>query len=254
LTQHAFFSNDLAMSKTVTGQGTLRIGGQVMPVRFTVPAGRCGAEALLPDLRRLATQVIDHAVAAVEQDGQRVSCAKGCGACCRQMVPVSPVEARELARIVAAMPPERAAAVRRRFADARQRMEAANLGSTRGNPDDDQAAYGPYSLAYFRQGVPCPFLEDESCSIHPDRPLVCREYLVTTPPEACAAIGAGRVRRVPVPLSLWTVLSKAASDDGRLEWMPLIESLDHAASHPPKPSPRRTGPQYVESVLRLLKS
>src|SRR5262249_52538574 len=135
------------MSRKVTGQGTLRIGGQAMQVRFTVPAGPCGAEALLPDLRRLAGQVIDHAVSAVAREGQRVSCAKGCGACCRQLVPVSPVEAHELARLVATMPPKRAAAIRRRFADARQRMDAANLGSARGNPDDDQEAYGPYSLA-----------------------------------------------------------------------------------------------------------
>jgi hypothetical protein len=38
-----------------------------------------------------------------------------------------------------------------------------------------------------------------------------------------------------------------------LEWIPLIESLDYAATHP-KPSPQRTGPQQVEAVLRLLKS
>jgi Fe-S-cluster containining protein len=240
------------MSRTVTGQGTLKIGGQTMPISFTVPAGKCGAEALLPALRQVAGQVIDHAVAAVATEGRRVSCAKGCGACCRQLVPVSPVEARELARVVAAMPPRRAASVRRRFAEARQRIEAAGLGA-RGNPDDDPAAFGPFSLAYFRQGVPCPFLEDESCSIHRERPLVCREYLVTSMPEACAAIGAGRVRRVPVPLSLWSVLARAASDDGRLEWMPLIDALDYAASTP-KPPSRRTGPEHVEAVLRLLKS
>jgi Fe-S-cluster containining protein len=242
-----------AMSKMVTGQGTLRIGGRAMQVRFRVPAGRCGAEALLPDLRRLAGQVTDQAVVAVERDGQRVSCAKGCGACCRQMVPVSPVEARELARIVAAMPPRRAAAVRQRFADARQRMDPAGLGPARGHPDDDKAAYRAYSLAYFSQGVPCPFLEDESCSIHPQRPLVCREYLVTSPPELCAAPGASPVRMVPVSLRTWAVLSRAASDDGRLEWMPLIESLDYAVSHT-KPPATRTGPQHVEVVLRLLKS
>src|SRR5262249_39570688 len=133
-----------------------------------------------------------------------------------------------------------------------QRMEAANPGP-RGNPDDDQEAYGPYSVAYFRQGVPCPFLEDESCSIHPHRPLVCREYLVTSAPDACATVGSGRVRRIPVSPRIWAVLARAASGDGRLVWMPLIESLDYAASHP-KPQPRRTGPEHVEAVLRLLKS
>jgi Fe-S-cluster containining protein len=241
------------MSKMVTGQGTLKIGGQPMPVRFTVPAGPCGADALLPDLRRLAAQVSDHDVAADTREDRRVSCAKGCGACCRQMVPVSPVEARELARLVAAMPPRRAAAVRQRFADAHQRMDAAGLGPARGHPDDDKAAYRAYSLAYFSQGVPCPFLEDESCSIHPQRPLVCREYLVTSPPEVCAALGDQPVRMVPVSLRVWAVLSRAASGDGRLEWMPLIESLDYAAAHA-KPPAMRTGPQYVDAVLRLLKS
>jgi Fe-S-cluster containining protein len=240
------------MPKTVTGQGTLKVGGQAMPIRFTVPAGKCGGEALLPALRQLAGQVIDHGVAAAAREGQGVSCAKGCAACCRQVVPVSPVEARELARIVASMPPRRASAVRARFAAARQRIEAASLGP-QGNPDDDPAVFAPYSLAYFRQSVPCPFLEDEGCSIHRERPLVCREYLVTSPPDACWTIGAGRVRRVPVPLSVWSVLARAASDDGRLEWMPLIESLDYAASQP-KPPPRRTGPEHVEAVLRLLKS
>ena len=243
----------MSKSRTVTGQGTLKIGGHAMPVSFTVPAGRCGAEALLPDLRRLAGQVTDHAVAAAERDGQRVSCAKGCGACCRQMVPVSPVEARELARLVAAMPPRRAAAVRQRFADARQRIEAASLGAARGHPDDDKAAYRAYSLAYFSQGVPCPFLEDESCSIHLQRPLVCREYLVTSPPDACTAPGSGRVQMVPVSLSPWAVLSRAASEDGRLAWMPLIESLDYAAAHP-APAAERTGPEHVQAVLREIKS
>jgi hypothetical protein len=35
-------------------------------------------------------------------------------------------------------------------------------------------------VRYFLQGVACPFLEAESCGIHPDRPLACREYLVTS--------------------------------------------------------------------------
>ncbi|HEY5241787.1 MAG TPA: YkgJ family cysteine cluster protein [Polyangiaceae bacterium] len=42
--------------------------------------------------------------------------------------------------------------------------------------------------------VSCPFLEEESCSIHPDRPPICREYLVTSSPRPRAvarAIGAG---------------------------------------------------------------
>ncbi len=39
---------------------------------------------------------------------------------------------------------------------------------------------------YFHLGIACPFLEDESCSIHADRPISCREYLVTSPAVNCA--------------------------------------------------------------------
>ena len=45
----------------------------------------------------------------------------------------------------------------------------------------------------------CPFLEEESCSIHPDRPLVCREYLVTSPAELCAGPTQEGVTPVAVP-------------------------------------------------------
>lgn len=43
-----------------------------------------------------------------------------------------------------------------------------------------------------------PFLEDDACSIHPHRPSVCREYLVTSPAEHCAELGRKLVKRVPV--------------------------------------------------------
>ena len=68
------------MRDTITGHGTLKIGGTPMTISFTVPKGVCGAEALLKDVNRLATQVTDLAVAGVEKEGRQVSCAKGCGA------------------------------------------------------------------------------------------------------------------------------------------------------------------------------
>ena len=40
---------------------------------------------------------------------------------------------------------------------------------------------------YFTYQVACPFLENESCSIHESRPIACREYLVTSSPEYCSS-------------------------------------------------------------------
>ena len=236
----------------ISGAGRVRIGEDAVDVKFTVPAGACAPEALLPDAQVLANQVADLGAARAQRNGQKISCAKGCGACCRQLVPISPTEARHLASVVASLPPNRAAEVRKRFAEALSKIEAAGL-PPRPPIAADKAGYREWGLAYFRQGVPCPFLEDESCSIHSRRPLVCREYQVTSPPAACAKLGVGEVRQVPVPVRIWTVFARSVSPQSELEWMPLIEALRFAAENP-ESDHNKTGPQRVEALLRELRT
>jgi Fe-S-cluster containining protein len=227
------------------GSGQIRIGEDLVDVSFRVPIEPCLPEELLPDVQRLADQIVD---LASEHASGPISCSKGCGACCRQMVPITPPEARHLASLVAAMPEEQRSRVLKRFEEARAQMEAAGL-TPQGHPDEDPATYRNYGLAYFRQGVPCPFLEDESCSIHPDRPLVCREYVVTSPPEFCALLGSGKVRQVPVPIRLWSTFGRSASH-GEFTWLPLIDALEYAEAHPG--SAEHTGPERVEMLLQQL--
>ena len=67
-------------------------------------------------------------------------------------------------------------------------------------------------------GVPCPFLEDESCSIHPERPLVCREYLVTSPAALCA--GPTQEGVTPVAVPKVSMAARGLQDEGD-DWFPL---------------------------------
>lgn len=237
------------MHEKILGSGELKINRQSVKLSFTVPMGPCQPEALLPDLQRFANQLADLAVADVKRAGLKVSCSKGCGACCRKMVPISPPEARYLAALVEAMPPEQAQQVRDRFASACDQVQLSGL-PRRIAPGEDHRAHG---IAYFRLGVPCPFLADESCSIHPDRPLSCREYLVTSPPKACAELDPSSVKRISVPKQLWRAFFRCTSADGSLEWMPLTEALDFASTNPPPPADR-TEPQYVEALLKELQT
>lgn len=241
--------------QSVTGHGVLRIDGSRIPISLTVPTRPCAAEDLLPEIWRLADQITDHAAAKARRAGRTISCTKGCGACCRQMVPLSPAEARHIARVVSLLPSERAAEMRARFARAKATMAAAGVTPT-GHPDDDKAAYRAYGLSYFRQGVSCPFLENESCSIHTVRPLVCREYLVTSPPAACAALGSGRVRQLPVPVRVWAAFGRSQSPDGQLHWRPLIDALDPKSTAAPSDAtasqPPLTGPERAEAFLRQI--
>ena len=88
--------------------GTLRIAHPV-----TVPNAPVLAAEIVPALQALVNAVVETAEA-----GQAISCRKGCGACCRQLVPVSRTEGERLLQLVAAMPNERRAALSARFAAA----------------------------------------------------------------------------------------------------------------------------------------
>ena len=94
--------------------GELRI---VHPI--TVPAGPVPATEVVPALQGLVNAVVEAAEA-----GKTISCRKGCGACCRQLVPVSRTEGERLLQLVEAMPAERREALRARFAAAEAAIDA----------------------------------------------------------------------------------------------------------------------------------
>ncbi|WP_439614407.1 hypothetical protein, partial [Reyranella sp.] len=105
--------------------GDLRI---VHPI--TVPAGPVAAADVVPALQGLVNAVVTAAEA-----GKAISCRKGCGACCRQLVPVSRTEAERLLETVAALPAERRAVLEARFAAAEAALAAADLKERKGRPD-----------------------------------------------------------------------------------------------------------------------
>jgi hypothetical protein len=108
-------------------------------------------------------------------------------------------------------------------------------------------------MSYFRLGIPCPFLERESCSIHADRPLACREYLVTSAAENCASPTRDTVECVPMPVRLSGALGRLASSAVAEEtaWVPLVLAPEWAESHPDA-SPARPGPEWVSLLFREL--
>ena len=212
--------------------GTLRIAHPI-----TVPNASVPAAEIVPVLQGLVNAVVEAAEA-----GKAVSCRKGCGACCRQLVPISRTEGEALLALVEAMPKERRKAVRARFAAAEAAITQAGLAE-RGERSDREL-----SVAYFALGVPCPFLEDESCSIHPERPLVCREYLVTSPAELCAGATQEGVTPVAVPkVSMAARGLQEESDD----WFPLALLMAWSRRRP-RPARRRPGPEWVQRFLKEL--
>jgi len=218
---------------------TLRIAGEPKSVAFTAPEEPVTPAELLPVFRQFSNAMVEAAEAK-----SPVSCRAGCGTCCRQLVPIREMEAAALAALVDAMPEPRRAAVRARFADAversallRERLDA--RGAL------DRAGRVQLKLDFFALGIACPFLENESCSIHPDRPLICREHLVNTPAEWCADPAHHPIRALPIVRADTAVAN--LFEGGR--WVPLIDALTYAPHSAAEPSAARP---MVESFVRAL--
>src|SRR5581483_5526861 len=99
-------------------QFDIEAGSETVSVSLELPTAPTRARRMLPVLEKLAHEVIAVAIGEAVKRGESVSCRAGCGACCRQVVPVSLTEARRLAAVVEAMPAQRRARVRERFAKA----------------------------------------------------------------------------------------------------------------------------------------
>ena len=238
-----------ANAETLTGNVAIMVAGEPIAITVTVPVARVGLDALLPIFHGFLQAMTDKAAVRSSQAGAAISCRAGCGACCRQAVPIAASEARALAAHVAAMPAPRRDAIVARFAEARQRLAAAGFGAvdfTETTPEQRFAL----AHAYFRIGVACPFLEDENCSIHPVRPLSCREYLVTSPASACATLETGAITMLDLGGSLSEAL--IAGD----MWMTgghqllLVEALDWVDANRQAP-PLDNGAAMAQTVFGI---
>lgn len=238
------------MGETVGVLVELTIFGGRLRATIPVPARDVTPEEILPQIHAVAEAVVHLSVRAAEQRGKKISCKKGCGACCRQLVPISETEGYGLLKMIEAMPEARRGAVRARFARVAERLEKLGWVERLMNPNRSTAAErAEMANEYFRLGEACPFLEDECCSIYPEWPLVCREYLVTTPAEWCGTLDP-RIEWVELGALPGTALHwvNAGPDDTEVAWFPLSLLYEWEKTKP-EPPPRRPGPEVLMRFL-----
>jgi Fe-S-cluster containining protein len=237
-----------------TGRITLSINGAKLDMEMTVPAGAVKPTRMLPIFQAMTSSFVDLGVQEVEADGNKISCKAGCGACCRQAVPLSEIEAYQIAELVENMEEPRRSRIKQKFAEGCrhfhetgwfERMERyAEL-----TPEERQEIV----LEYFYDGIACPFLEDESCSIHRDRPLACREYLVTSPAENCRRPTAETIRSVKMAVEPSKILRETARSENlrKLNFVPMIRALEWAGLYPEN-LPEKTGETWVMEFVKKL--
>jgi Fe-S-cluster containining protein len=240
--------------ESLKGTIELRIGEQTARLQARLPRGQVPSRAVIPLARQMTEAVVTWAVADTKAAGKKISCRAGCGACCRQAVPIGHAEARRLSALVDEMPEPRRSVVKGRFEDALARLRKtdllqrlANLGAA--NTGDQP--YQDWAIDYFRLKIACAFLEDESCSIHPERPLICREYLVTNPASECSNLSHENIERVPLKARVSKAMRELAREDGPSNFVLLVTALEWTAAHPGE-TDRRLALSWVRTLQQLL--
>jgi Fe-S-cluster containining protein len=211
---------------------------------------------LLPVLFAFDDAVVAMAADQIASEGANISCRSGCGACCRQLVPVSEAEAMYLAGVVSQLPEPKQGRVRARFQEALAAVESLlpELRNTASFTTTGQCR--ELGMRYLALGAACPFLEDESCSIYAHRPLRCREYLVISPPVNCARPTAETIQAVNVPVKLSEILYRFADGMGRddTRWIPLVLALEWEERHKDEPQKYFPGPALFENFVARAKA
>src|SRR5687768_15535311 len=221
-----------------------------------VPTNFIPITAIVPLTRRLGEEATALEEAQIQDAGEHVSCQKGCAACCRMLVPVSPPEAFALKTMVDALPDERRKILLGRLSQARARLQetgilarlTAVVESDHPMTDEDME---PINRDYYALRMACPFLEEEICSIYEDRPAACRELLVTTPADLCDDLVNNPVRPLPTPMRVGTVLALLWSElkGTALTLIPLPIALDWVEQHAIDGHSTWRGTKLLEQML-----
>ncbi len=246
----------------VSGELALAIGGERFDFELTIPATPVKPQRMLPVLQKMTNEIVSRGVQRVNEAGKTISCKAACGACCRQPLLISEVEAFNLAELVESMPLERRQTIKARFREGREHFE--KMGwfdrfddfseqAKKGKSDELGRAFVALLSEYIDQRVACPFLENESCSIYEDRPLICREYLVTSPSENCANPRPDNTEKIPLsgsPSKAFAAMVKTP-DSEKPSTLILIRLLEFAETHTDKFG-ERPGPEWIGGFMQRL--
>lgn len=115
----------------------------------------------------------------------RLTCSKGCSACCEELVHVSELEARLIVESLTDAQKQ----------DIRQRVLhwMDQIGDRLDDEDSD-----PDGLEYRSWRIPCPLLINGVCSVYDKRPIPCRSTMTNGPRRACEDLALRPTQRFVV--------------------------------------------------------
>lgn len=231
------------------------IGGRSVAIELTVPSKPVKPQRMLPVFQGMSDLFVEMGEKAARAAGEKSSCRKGCAACCRQPIPLAEIETHRIAELVESMSDPQRTEIKKRFENAWHHF--AEIGWF---DRLDTAAYASgeerqrLAAEYYYENVSCPFLENESCLIHENRPLVCREYLVTSPAEYCFTLSGEKIKLLSLPAKPSETVRQITNSENLnrvVNFVPLVLALEWTKRYPDE-FPENTGEQWMAKFFTSL--
>jgi Fe-S-cluster containining protein len=231
--------------------------GQVAVFRAAVPAGPATLADAAPLARAICDDLVRRVIRGVQDAGGKITCSKGCGACCSSfLVPMTVPEAIRLIEELQALSQGRRRRLHPRFLQAERKLAESDLPGQMASldPNDPASTLQQRDLAgkwWSENRFPCPLLAGNDCGLYGSRPIPCREFLALSDPRCCATNTETRVRR---PFSMHQVVSAwAAEFEGTRPTLVLMANLlgwwQHNAERAKRTWP---GPILIRRLMEIL--
>ena len=159
---------------------------------------------IVPVARAFSSRIAQSVIDASEQAGEPITCHKGCSACCSYLVPLSIPEAFRLRQEVLCLPAAQREAILQSSIDSAMQILDRKLARkiTDELPQtDERIAANRISRWYAGLRLVCPFLSGGLCEWYAQRPLACREHVVSGPASLCAGSWSDMQHVVETPVS-----------------------------------------------------
>lgn len=172
---------------------------------------------IVPLARVISSMITDIACEKERQDGATIPCDKGCSTCCNYLVPLAVPEVFRLFEEIRGMSLVRQLLIERECVKAAQQIlgerppaSFADLAAT-DTAESTAELLCTASNCYADFELSCPFLYESVCTIYENRPMACREYVVTGCAQGCSG-GPREVKGIYMPARMSEVLGRLASD------------------------------------------
>lgn len=232
----------------------LNIAGKMVPFHINVANDKATLADIVPLARKLSTKMAIAFLADLRKNGLSVPCRKGCCACCSSLIPMSVPEVFRMREELLAMPND----VSNRILGACIHTAETILNKTRrtsyleGFSKSGKPRISQINKWYGKLKLACPLLSGDLCTLYEQRPLACREHIVTGSSDSCQKDRKCRPNVTPMPVSVLETLGQLAGELEQTDVEAVMLPFSFAWAQDNIKRAERTWPA-VEMVKRFVK-